>query len=444
LLIILIGSLLIFKEPHFFWDEGIYINNAKYIYSLGENSIYENIRPPLLPLIIGLAIPLGLDIVIFSKIFLFLCFILALVFIYLISEKLKKDSGIFSTAIFFTSSLILFVLPHILTDFIVLTFMLIAFYFYISKKYFWSGLFCGISVLFRFPAGIFLIILGLMLIEKDIKKTIKKGLYFGLGALIFILPYLISNKMFFDSFFKPIINAQLIVAQGSLNLFSGAFFFIKVLLSQNLILLFIIIFIILLIKKKIKIEYGYLLLIICAIYFIYFSQLPHYEDRYILLLIPFGAIISGIVCSYFINLKKKLKFGFLIITTIYVLLVLFAIIKINNLSNNNTDILFLKEIGNLEADYLFIYDPIAGIYFPKKLHYVVNPYYINIFFKERPEIKYMVVSEKLFNCNIQCMDCNNADQCVEEEKLNKTLNESWEIVKTHKLYGTNYYIYHKK
>jgi hypothetical protein len=114
------------------------------------------------------------------------------------------------------------------------------------------------------------------------------------------------------------------------------------------------------------------------------------------------------------------------------------------MSNNNTDILFLKEIGNLETDYLFIYDPIAGIYFPKKLHYVVNPYYINIFFKERPEIKYMVVSEKLFNCNIQCMDCNNADQCVEEEKLNKTLNESWEIVKTHKLYGTNYYIYHKK
>ena len=166
LLLIIIGALLIFKSPTLFWDEGVYINNAKYIYSLGEQSTYESIRPPLFPIIIGLSIPLGIDILIFSKIFIFLCFLLGILAIYLISEKIQKSSGVFSAISLFTCSLIVFVLPHILTDFIVLTFMLIAFYFYINKKYFLSGLFCGVSVLLRFPSGLLFIILGLFLFEK--------------------------------------------------------------------------------------------------------------------------------------------------------------------------------------------------------------------------------------------------------------------------------------
>ena len=88
LLLIIIGALLIFKSPTLFWDEGVYINNAKYIYSLGEQSTYESIRPPLFPIIIGLSIPLGIDILIFSKIFIFLCFLLGILAIYLISEKI--------------------------------------------------------------------------------------------------------------------------------------------------------------------------------------------------------------------------------------------------------------------------------------------------------------------------------------------------------------------
>ena len=57
----------------------------------------------------------------------------------------------------------------------------------------------------------------------------------------------------------------------------------------------------------------------------------------------------------------------------------------------------------------------------------------------------MVLSEKLFDCNnVVCMDCDGADQCLEEEKLKETLNREWEIIKSEKLYGFNYYIYSKK
>ncbi|HRS42815.1 MAG TPA: glycosyltransferase family 39 protein [Candidatus Diapherotrites archaeon] len=451
LLLIIIGALLIFKSPTLFWDEGVYINNAKYIYSLGEQSTYESIRPPLFPIIIGLSIPLGIDILIFSKIFIFLCFLLGILAIYLISEKIQKGSGVFSAISLFTCSLIVFVLPHILTDFIVLTFMLIAFYFYINKKYFLSGLFCGVSVLLRFPSGLLFIILGLFLFEKDIKKAIKNILIFASGFLILIVPYLISNKIFFGSFLKPIINAQLIVAQGGSNFLGTAWFFIKVLISQNLILIFIILFIILVLSKKMKDKNHYLLLTLVVAYFIYFAQLPHYEDRYILLLIPFGAIITGIVISYFLNkisnikLKHFVGIATLIFLLIFVIFILLISKNIYNIINGKTEIKFLKEIGEINTERLFIYDPITGIYFNKKLNCIVNPYYTNKFIERYPDVNYMVLSEKLFDCNnVVCMDCDGADQCLEEEKLKETLNREWEIIKSEKLYGFNYYIYSKK
>lgn len=436
----IIGGLLIFSEPHLFWDEGIYINNAKYIYSSGEQSTYENIRPPLFSLIIGLSIPLGIDIILFSKIFIFLCFILAIVFIYLISEKIKKDSGLFSAIILSTCSLILYILPHTLTDFIVLTFMLIAFYFFLSKKYFFTGLFCGISILLRFPSGLLLIIFGLFLITKDIKQTIKYWIFLILGALFFIAPYLLFNKILFNSFLNPIINAQLIVAQGSSSFFTTAWFFIKVLMIQNLILLFLIIFVLLIIFKKIKNKDYFLLLFVCLLYFIYFSQLPHYEERYIILLIPFGAIISGITISYF---SKKLKtISYLLL---FILLFITLVYSINNFitSNTDTEIRFIKDIKEIDTNILFISDPILGIYFDRKIKYMVNPYYTNQFLEKYPDFSYLIFSDRFLECDITCMDCGEINHCIETKKFKEIILNNWILIKTERIYGINYYIYKK-
>jgi len=443
LILFVIGGLLIFNEPHLFWDEGIYINNARYIYSLGEQAIYENFRPPLLSLTIGLSIPLGLDIILFSKFFIFLCFILAIIFTYLISEKIKKDSGLFSAIILYTCSLILFILPHILTDFIVLTFMLIAFYFFLNKKYFLTGLFCGIAITLRFPSGLLLLIFGLFLITKDLKTTIKNGLKLLLGALIFIAPYLTFNKLMFNSFFQPIINAQLIVAQGGSNFFNGAWFFIKVLFTQNLIILFLIGFVFMVIYKKIKNKDYLLLITICILYFIYFSQLPHYEDRYILLLIPFGAIISGITVSHILIKYNTLKKHIHLIFFILLIVALSFSININNLTNTQKEMAFLKNISEIDAEKIFIYDPITGIYFNGKIQYMVNPYYTNIFIEESPDIHYMIFSDRFFECNINCMDCGEINHCIETEKIKETITKEWELIKMEKIYGTNYYIYKK-
>lgn len=43
------------------WDESVYIGIAKYLYSGGKEGLFESIRPPVLPLLIGAAWRLGVD-----------------------------------------------------------------------------------------------------------------------------------------------------------------------------------------------------------------------------------------------------------------------------------------------------------------------------------------------------------------------------------------------
>jgi hypothetical protein len=161
------------------------------------------------------------------------------------------------------------------------------------------------------------------------------------------------------------------------------------------------------------------------------------------LLIPFGAIISGITLFYFCNkfLKTK-KIAHLIL---FILLIITLIYSINYFitSNSDTEIQFIKDIKEIDTDTIFISDPILGIYFEGDIKYMVNPYYTNIFLEKYPNIHYLIFSDKFLECEISCMDCGKINHCIETEKFKETLFNNWKLTKTQKIYGVNYYIYKK-
>ena len=49
------------------WDSAVYIGMGKHIYSLGKSGLWEESRPLILPLILGLGWKLGLNVVYFGR-----------------------------------------------------------------------------------------------------------------------------------------------------------------------------------------------------------------------------------------------------------------------------------------------------------------------------------------------------------------------------------------
>lgn len=141
------------------WDEAVYIGMGKYIYSWSHSGLWEPLRPIAWPLILGFFWKIGFNIIVVSK-FIALLFASANIFmVYMVGKKLfNKDIAIIAsillmiTDVFFKSS------TYALTDIPSTFFALLAIYYLVKDKFFISGLFTGISFLFRFPQGIILLV----------------------------------------------------------------------------------------------------------------------------------------------------------------------------------------------------------------------------------------------------------------------------------------------
>jgi len=319
LLLILLFALAIrlifaFGFHEIWWDSGVYIGMGKTIFSGGESGLYEHIRPPLVPIVLGGFWLLGLDPALFGRLFEIVLMLGIVALTYLLAKEwFSEKIALLSSLIIAVSPIFFYLSFHQYTEIPSTFFALLALFLLVQKKYIWSGISVGICFLSKFPAGIILIPIGLYLL---FKKEWKHSLFVLAGFSIPVIPYLISNWYFFGSFIGP-----LIFAQETINRTLGCNviraqpwwqYFYWLIFSETKLHLFGIVGIFALIKNWNK---KWILFSLClTIPLIYFIPLSCRDYRYITIFLPFFAMLTAIGIMYlFEKIIKKEKWFYLLI-----------------------------------------------------------------------------------------------------------------------------------
>ena len=91
---ILVNILFLSSYNDVWWDSSVYIGMGKYIYSFGKSGLWEESRPLIFPLILGLGYLLDLNLVYFGRIVSLAFAVLVLIMVYKIGTKLfSKKAG---------------------------------------------------------------------------------------------------------------------------------------------------------------------------------------------------------------------------------------------------------------------------------------------------------------------------------------------------------------
>lgn len=332
------------------WDEAVYIGMGKYIYSAGSAGLWEMIRPYGLPMILGALWSIGLDQVYSSQTIAIFFSCATILMTYLIAKELFNKKVALVSAFLLSITPVFFLYSiYALTEIPSTLFALLAVYFYIKKKYIYSGLFTGIAFLFRFPQGLILVPIALAMLadwffeKKDSKKSrkekknhtalannnvsiknnilIKNILFYGIGFAIIMIPFLSLNFIAYndytskatDAIFRPLILAA--PHQG--NIFESVggntlgaqlydiFYYIIMMLKNNILFaLSIVGAIILLIRFK---EKTRILPLTFLIYLAYYSYIINKQERFMITFLPIICILTAYFLFYIIEkvLPKK-------------------------------------------------------------------------------------------------------------------------------------------
>ncbi len=305
------------------WDEAVYLGMGKYIYSLGQSGLWETIRPPGLPLLIGVLWKLKLPYLLFSEVVAVLFGAGAVALSYLIADRLfSRKAAMLAAALLATSPWFFLYSSYILTEIPSAFFALLSLYLFISKRYAFSGAAAAVATLFKFPNGLLLGVIAAAVIAHSIIKKLplkcqlQRLMNVFAGFFAVTLPFFVFNYFFyrqftgnaFDAAFRPIIlgawhqsNPSKAIGDA---LYSYSFYIIEA-FRQHFVLVFAAAAAFLFWKKRWFTDSGKLLLAIFLLAFLaYFTYIPNKDVRYFL---PFLPAICIFAAAAFVEV-----FGFLL------------------------------------------------------------------------------------------------------------------------------------
>jgi 4-amino-4-deoxy-L-arabinose transferase-like glycosyltransferase len=284
LVALLIRIVYLFKFHSIWWDSAVYLGMGKYIFSAGQLGIWEIVRPPVWPLILGFIWKLGLNPIIVGRI-IEICFSMGCIFlVFLLGRKwFGREAGLIAatilafTPVFFSFSFRLY--TEIPSTFLAL----FAVYLYSKKKIVHSGLLSGLAFLTRFPQGIVFAVLALFSLER-----LKKAVRFVLGFALIALPFFIFCYIRYGSFTYVFIEASGIVKAAGIWIFAKPwYFYLLEFLWENLLYAFAAIGVLCMRKKHLQ------PLLLFVLFFLYFSNHPHKEPRFMIVFLPYAALFAG-------------------------------------------------------------------------------------------------------------------------------------------------------
>ena len=366
-------SKLLFSHPtnDMIWDEAVYITIGKYLYSLGNVGLFEEIRPLGLPLVLGLFWKLGINALWAAKIIALIFSVIYLVMIYGIACSLfDKKSGTLTVAILMLTPIFWKMSYFVLTDIPSTVFVLISFYILLKNKLFLAGFFASLAFLFRFPSGLILLVLYLSTGYSSVKKIFS----ITTGFLLPVIPYFIFNYASYNNvtsniwhaLFRPFILA--LWHQGNpAEAVSGhpsytILFYIVENIRQNWLYLFFFVGILFFFFQK---KYTKKDIVACflaiVLPFIYYTSIINKQLRFSLLFLPFVALISaygilsldvGIKNILSKKYKKEISAFIIFLFLFFILLHGYNIIK-STLPVHEKKTEFVTNIQNLFENYTF-------------------------------------------------------------------------------------------
>ncbi len=292
-----VGILHMILKFHFIlWDEAVYIGIGKYLFSLGSVGLFEVIRPPALPVMLGFLWFLG-ERATLSYDLLILLFSMGNVYMaYLLGKRISgENAGLLAGALLAITPVFLYNSFRIMTGIPSAFFVLISVYLYLEKRPLLAGLFSGLAVMFRFTNGILLPVLFLLLVldhHGDPKRLLRKSLLIVLGFLVVVSPYLFASHLAYGDPLHPLVlagqhqyNPVHIVGNPAENLF----YYPSLLFWDNMLLSFSL-FSLLYISENKWVRY---LLLISLVYLVVFTWMPNKQLRFSLPFLPLLAVLSS-------------------------------------------------------------------------------------------------------------------------------------------------------
>lgn len=376
LVIILVFSLLVrlyySGYDAVWWDSAVYVGMAKYIFSFGNSGFWEISRPLVTPMILGFFWKLGANPYVTGRV-LDVFFSLGCVFLtYLIGKEIfSKRVGLFSafllsfTPTFFNNG------NYLLTGISSTFFSLLGMYFFIRKRYFLTGLFCGIGFMTRFiQLFVFIAIAIFSLFQR--KDFLKRNLMISSGFLIPVVPYLIFNIILYSNPVFTFLHQAYMTK--NVGFFHEPFtFYLVNMLRENLLVVFIFLAPFYYIKSKDNRKH--ILFLIFLIFAIFYFMLSTKEMRFLITLMPYLFIFVSLGLFFIVDRFNK-KFR---ISALVFLLSIFFLISMQNYDlgqQNNKFEAFWSYMEKEDVNEgVWIGDPRFALHSDKK----VFPMYYDVF-----------------------------------------------------------------
>ncbi len=434
------------------WDESVYIGMAKHIYSFGKVGLWEDLRPWALPLFIGPFWKLGVNIITFSKAVILVFSCLAIYLVYRLGKEIfDKKTGLLASTILSITPVFFFYSTKILTEIPSVFFALLSTYLFAKKRFFYSGLFAGISFLTKFPqiilAVLFVISLLIFRSNKEQKKRQKKeqkfldARNFITGLFLIILLSILLNI----SFYKNPVHTFVKAAPHQANILSSEsnsyLYYIFELAKNNFLYVFVIFPVYFVFRTRQKSKE--LLTVILLVFLIYFSVIPNRQLRFSILFIPFMSILSA--AGIFLAMQRIKKYGPALIIFIFLLILGSSTIVLKDISYYNWVVAKEPEkfsgvhkiLENEKKGYVLTTDPIPAAYTDLKFipfYYSVDEGYA-VFLEKEANASAVIFDENFYPCFDK--ECNEKKQ-----QMLRTLRQDKSLELRNK-YGS-YYVFVRK
>ena len=304
-----------FSYHEIWWDSGVYVGMGKYLASGGSAGLWEHIRPPFVPLLLGGLWFVGLDPVIFGRLFEILLMGAVVLLTYLVGKEWFGSRSALLASLLIALSPIFFHLSfHQYTEIPSVFFVLLSLFFIQRNHAVLSGAAVGLAFLAKFPAGLFFVIIaGFCLYLRKWRDAFKVA---G-GFALLVLPYLAASAFVYGS---PL--ATLKAGQSAISLALGCnvlryhpwWYYFVWLLGETKMHLFALPGVYFLMKswKQKHVLFAASLIIPLA----YFLQLHCRDYRYVTLFLPFVALLAAFGAISLLELKWKKWSAFVILLVV--------------------------------------------------------------------------------------------------------------------------------
>jgi hypothetical protein len=367
----LIRILSLFRYHILIWDEAVYYGMGKYIFSGGHIGLWEDLRPLMLPLLLGISWKMGISLRM-TEIIPILFSTGTVLLTYLIAKTVwNKQSAILASLFLMITPLFFLYSSYYLTEIPACFFALLAIYLYIRHRPFISGFIIGIAFLTKFPVVLILVSVLFSIVvmywrskrtQAERKNLIHDGFYLILGFAIVFLCFFVFNLVyyhdsaesgFFSTGMHTLLKARMheknpfLTEVRPITFFDWIYyytFYVLRLFLQNPSLVCAILSLAYIAKKemsvntekrrKLAMTSTQLLattLIICSflVFLLYFSIIENKQIRFGLLILPYLCMLAGYgAWKFFQDARKTVSVIFVIIIGLFLCFSGYACYKI--------------------------------------------------------------------------------------------------------------------